>query len=52
MKVGEASMKYGATKKRNLRPKQIEIERKIDVLQKQLAYTLSDGKQKEKIGQS
>ena len=41
MKVREASMKYGATKKRNLGSKRIEIER-------QLADTLSDGKQKKK----
>ena len=48
MKVREASMKYGATKKRNLGSKQVEIEREINVLERQLADTLSDGKQKEK----
>ena len=52
MKVGEASMKYGATKKRNLGSKQIEVERKIKVLEGQLADILSDGKQKKKIEQS
>lgn len=47
MKVREASMKYVATKKRNLGSKQIEIERKINVLERQLANTLLDGRQKE-----
>ena len=41
-------MKYRATKKRNLGSKQIEVERKIKVLEGQLTDTLSDGKQKEK----
>ena len=48
MKVREASMKYGATKKGNLGSKQFEVERKIKVLEGQLADTLSDGEQKEK----
>ena len=48
MKVREASMKYGATKKRNLGSKQIEVEKKIKVLEGQLADTLSDGEQKER----
>ena len=41
-------MKYRATKKRNLGSKQIEVERKIKVLEGQMTDTLSDGKQKEK----
>ena len=49
MKVRETSIKYGAKKKKNLETKQIEIERIINQLEKQLADTCIEGKQKEKI---
>ena len=49
MKVRETSIKYGAKKKKNLETKQIEIERIINQLEKQLADTCIEGKLKEKI---
>ena len=49
MKVRETSIKYGAKKKKNLETKQIEIERTINQLEKQLADTCIEGKLKEKI---
>ena len=49
MKVRETAIKYGAKKKKNLETKQIEIERIINELEKQLTDTCIEGKQKEKI---
>ena len=49
MKVREASIKYGATKKRKLKTKQEEIEISITTLEKQLTNSDVDDKQKEQI---
>ena len=49
MKVREASMKYGATKKRNLGSKQIEIEREINVRKTISRYSLRWKTKREKL---
>ena len=49
MKVREASIKYGTTKKRRLGKKQEEIEISITTLEKQLTNSDVDDKQKKQI---
>ena len=49
MKVREVSIKYGTTKKRNLRKEQVEIEISITTLEEQLTHSDVNDKQKKQI---
>ena len=49
MKMREVSIKYGTTKKRNLRKEQEEIEISITSLEEQLTYSNVNDKQKKQI---
>ena len=49
MKVRDVSIKYGTTKKRNLRKDQEEIEISITTLEEQLTHSDVNDKQKEQI---
>ena len=49
MKVREVSIKYGTTKKRNLRKEQEEIEISITTLEEQLTHSDVNDKQKKQI---